>query len=217
MRKLECKGCGANLWWNGEDPLLTCAVCGSQYFIDDNNQIPQEIIQLNKTIKLASDHIRAGHFGEAVRLISPLVSQFPSDKRLYELLIRACTKDYTCCSIEDSYTRKIASDSWDSLARLGGITNQMRAYSMRKCSDTQDKNKGMITVGFFFLFLAALSSMIAGISWVTSHYLLALLFCGGVLGSLYYAFICLYGGIIKIRNEKEKRTLNPFEQQKEVN
>ncbi|MBR5974035.1 MAG: hypothetical protein IK020_02515 [Clostridiales bacterium] len=33
MRKLECTGCGANLQWNGEDKIVTCVSCGSQFLM----------------------------------------------------------------------------------------------------------------------------------------------------------------------------------------
>ncbi|MBP5262188.1 MAG: hypothetical protein J6Z43_08695 [Clostridiales bacterium] len=42
MRKLECTGCGANLQWNGEDQIITCASCGSQFLMHVKEQTPQE-------------------------------------------------------------------------------------------------------------------------------------------------------------------------------
>ena len=163
-------------------------------------------MHIDHTFNLGTEHLKAGHFNEAINLLSPLTMQCPSDTRLYHGILAAATKDFTDLEMADPNMKNIASDAWDRLTRLDSVSQDMISYARKRFlfQHHTQVNNNQTTV--FWLFLGALASIIAGILFVTKHYFLTFLFFCGTIGAIILGVLNFWANF----DDTKRITNNPF-------
>ena len=208
MDQFKCPRCGrTDTYYDHSKRALRCAGCGYEV---NRSVKDEEQMKLDNAVYLAAEHNRVGHWDEAIRLLTPLTLQHPSDTRIYHAIVVAATKGFSDPDMLDSNRRKTAAEAWDSLLRLNAVTSDMNDYrrSIMLKKQSRSQAKTMHIIGW--LFLAAFVSIIAAIFFVTAHYFLTFLMSAGVIGCIVMAFLVFVGNIEDYRSEREEFPLNPF-------
>lgn len=180
-----CSQCGCNSFhYNRNRMRIECNACGHPV---DNPQDDQQMMQYDRTYSQAMSHLAAGNWNQTINILRPLLSQYPTEKRLYVGILRAATQDFTDIDLNDASNRLTASDAWDKLVRLNGVTSEMIGYSRRKYEKRREELEKQKNKILAWVFAAAFCAMMAAILFGTEHYFLALLSTGGLIGCLYKA------------------------------
>ena len=125
-----CPQCGCQTYhYNRNRVRLECDSCGHPV---DNEQDVQRQMQYDRSLRMAKEHLRAGNWESALSQLNALTSQRPADRELYRLIFQAATHDYQDLEMADTGRRRVASDAWDKLARLQGLTDPMVRYGQRR-------------------------------------------------------------------------------------
>lgn len=125
-----CPRCGGTSFhYNRTRMRMECSNCGTA--INDTAQQEQQM-QYDRTYSQAMGHLLAGNWDQTISILRPLLSQNPTDKNLYTAIVRAATEDFHDVDMNDSSRRSTASDAWNKLVRLGGVTPAMIRYSRKR-------------------------------------------------------------------------------------
>ncbi len=125
-----CPRCGGTSFhYNRTRMRMECSNCGTA--INDTAQQEQQM-QYDRTYSQAMGHLLAGNWDQTIPILRPLLSQNPTDKNLYTAIVRAATEDFHDVDMNDSSRRSTASDAWNKLVRLGGVTPAMIRYSRKR-------------------------------------------------------------------------------------
>lgn len=125
-----CSCCGGSSFhYNRARMRRECSSCGTP--INDGQQ-EQQLMQYDRSYAQAMGHLRAGNWEQTINIILPFQNQYPTDQRIYIAVLRASTKDFHDLDMESSRMRSIASDAWDKLIRLNGVTPEMSRYSRER-------------------------------------------------------------------------------------
>ena len=108
---------------------MECDSCGTP--VQDPQQ-DQQLMQYDRTYSQAMSHLTAGNWEQAIGLLRPLMSQYPTEKRLYLAVLRAATQDFRDIDMRNTANRAIASEAWDKLIRLNGVTGEMLRYGRQR-------------------------------------------------------------------------------------
>lgn len=154
-------------------------------------------MQYDRTYTQAMSHLTVGNWEETIRLLKPLLNQYPTEKRLYLAILQAATQDFQDIHMRNSANRATASDAWNKLVRLGGVTGEMiqygRArYEMHIAELNAQKNRILR-----WIFGAAFCSILAGITLEASGYFGVVLCTCGIAGCLYKVFTSHPAEVIK--------------------
>lgn len=153
-----CPRCGGTSFhYNRTRMRMECNNCGTS--INDTAQQEQQM-QYDRTYSQAMGHLLAGNWDQTISILRPLLSQNPTDKNLYTAIVRAATEDFHDVTMNDSSRRSTASDAWNKLARLGGVTPAMIRYSQKRyekhvaeLSSQRNRIQGwLITASMAFVF-----------------------------------------------------------------
>ncbi len=181
-----CSRCGCSgFHYNRSRMRMECDSCGAPAY---DPQQDQQLMQYDRTYSQAVSHLAAGNWDQTIRLLNPLMSQYPTEKRLYLAVLRAATQDFSDVDMENSAHRAAASEAWDKLVRLNGVSDEMIRYGRRRYEKHRDALNGRRTRILVWIFAAALCSITAGGLFAAEHYLLAVLCTGGVAACLYKVF-----------------------------
>lgn len=125
-----CPRCGGTSFhYNRTRMRMECSNCGTS--INDTAQQEQQM-QYDRKYSQAMGHLLAGNWDQTISILRPLLSQNPTDKNLYTAIVRAATEDFHDVDMNDSSRRSTASDAWNKLVRLGGVTPAMISYSRKR-------------------------------------------------------------------------------------
>ena len=91
------------------------------------------------------------------------MSQYPTEKKLYLAVLRAATQDFGDIDMDNTANRTIASEAWDKLVRLNGVTSEMIRYGRQRYEKHRDELNGQKTRILAWIFAAAFCSIIAGV------------------------------------------------------
>ena len=181
-----CTRCGCSSFhYNRSRMRMECDSCGTPVY--DPQQV-QQLMEYDRTYSRAMSHLTAGNWEQTIGLLRPLMSQYPTEKRLYLAVLRAATRDFTDIGMENMVNRATASEAWDKLIRLNGITGEMLRYGRRRYEKHREELSKQRTKILAWIFAAASCSILAGILFGTECYFLAVLCTGGLAGCLYKAF-----------------------------
>ena len=204
-----CNRCGcSNFHYNRSRMRMECDMCGHP--IDDTGQ-EQQLMQFDRTYSQAMMHLTAGNWEQTINLLKPLKEQHPTEKKIYLAILRAATKDFNDISMDNQSTRAIASDAWDKLLRLNGVTNEMIRYSrLRYVKHVEELNKRRRGI-IIWLFVAAAFSIVAGLLFGMDHGGIATLFVISVFVCLYRVLLFYPANVIKLlKNAAPNQQQNPF-------
>lgn len=181
-----CTHCGCTAFhYNSARRRVVCDGCGHPVA---DPQLEQQMMQYDRTYAQAMDHLAAGNWEQTIQMIRPLLSQRPTEKRLYMALLRAATRDFSDIAMTNTSYRTTASDAWSKLLRLQGVTGDMLRYSRRRYelhrTELQRQRNKLVA----WIFAAAASSVAAGLAIGSSAVFLAVLCAGSLAGCLYKAF-----------------------------
>ena len=95
-------------------------------------QQDQQLMQYDRTYSQAMSHLAAGNWEQTIVLLRPLMSQYPTEKKLYLAVLRAATQDFGDIDMDNTANRTIASEAWNKLVRLNGVTSEMIEYGSRR-------------------------------------------------------------------------------------
>lgn len=90
--------------------------------------------------------------------------------------------------MRNTANRAIASEAWDKLIRLNGVTGEMLRYGRQRYEKHREELSKQRTKILAWIFAAASCSILAGILFGTECYFAAVLCTGGLAGCLYKAF-----------------------------
>ena len=164
---------------------MECDLCGTPFY--DPQQI-QQLMQYDRTYSQAMSHLTAGNWEQTISLLRPLMSQYPTEKKLYLAVLRAATQDFRDMGMENKANRATASEAWDKLVRLNGVTGEMLRYSRRRYEKHREELNKQRTRILAWIFAAAFCSIIAGALFKMECCFCALLCTGGLVGCLYTVF-----------------------------
>ena len=181
-----CSRCGCSSFhYNRSRMRMECDSCGTP--VQDPQQ-DQQLMQYDRTYFQAISHLTAGNWEQTIGLLRPLMSQYPTEKRLYLAVLRAATQDFRDIDMRNTANRAIASEAWDKLIRLNGVTSEMLRYSRQRYEKHREELRKQKTKILAWIFAAASCSILAGILFGTECYFPAVLCTGGLAGCLYIAF-----------------------------
>lgn len=125
-----CSRCGCSSFhYNRSRMRMECDLCGTPVY---DPQQDQQLMQYDRTYSQAMGHLDVGNWEQAIVLLRPLMSQYPTEKKLYLAVLRASTQDFGDIDMDNTANRAIASEGWDKLVRLNGITGEMIRYSRQR-------------------------------------------------------------------------------------
>lgn len=181
-----CSRCGCSSFhYNRSRMRVECDSCGTP--VQDPQQ-DQQLMQYDRTYSKAISHLTAGNWEQTISLLLPLMSQYPTEKKLYLAILRAATQDFRDVDMENSATRNLASESWDKLIRLNGVTSEMLRYSRQRYEKHREELSRQRVKILTWIFTASFCSILAGVFFGTACYFPAVLCTGGLVGCLYKAF-----------------------------
>jgi hypothetical protein len=164
---------------------MECDSCGTP--VQDPQQ-DQQLMQYDRIYSQAMSHLTAGNWEQTIGLLRPLMSQYPTEKRLYLAVLRAATQDFRDIDMGNTANRTTASEAWDKLIRLNGVTGEMLRYGRQRYEKHREELGKQRTKILAWIFAAAFCSILAGILFGTECYFPAVLCTGGLVGCLYKAF-----------------------------
>lgn len=127
-----CPTCGSSeKRFSAERGCEVCRQCGREVLTDAEYEAN---VAYQKTILLAKEHLRVGHWDTVRKMIEPFCANRPSEKQLYLMLLMAVTKGYEDFLLDDPSGRQAAERYWDHLERLNCINGAMADYAMRRRS-----------------------------------------------------------------------------------
>ena len=85
---------------------MECDSCGHP--VSDPQQ-DQQLMQYDRTYSQAMSHLAAGNWEQTIVLLRPLMSQYPTEKKLYLAVLRAATQDFGDIDMDNTANRTIAS------------------------------------------------------------------------------------------------------------
>ena len=181
-----CSRCGCSSFhYNRSRMRMECDLCGTPVY---DPQQDQQLMQYDRTYSQAMSHLDAGNWEQTIALLSPLMSQYPTEKKLYLAVLRAATQDFGDIDMDNTTNRTIASEAWDKLVRLNGVTGEMIRYGSRRYEKHREElNKQRARI-LAWIFAAAFCAIIAGIHLGAESYFVAVLCIGGLVGCLYKVF-----------------------------
>lgn len=181
-----CSRCGcSSSHYNRSRMRMECDSCGHP--VQDPQQ-DQQIMQYDRTYSQAMSHLTVGNWEQTIGLLRPLMSQYPTEKRLYLAVLRAATQDFMDIDMENAVNRATASEAWDKLIRLNGVTGEMLRYGRQCYEKHREELSRQRTKILAWIFAAASCSILAGILFRTECYFIAVLCTGGLAGCLYKVF-----------------------------
>ena len=181
-----CSRCGCSSFhYNRSRMRMECDSCGTP--VQDPQQ-DQQLMQYDRTYSQAMSHLTAGNWEQTIGLLRPLMSQYPTEKRLYLAVLRAATQDFRDIDMGNTANRATASEAWDKLIRLNGVTGEMLRYGRQRYEKHRDELSKQRTKILAWIFAAASCSILAGILFGTECYFPAVLCTGGLAGCLYKTF-----------------------------
>lgn len=181
-----CSRCGCSSFhYNRSRMRMECDSCGHPVY---DPQQDQQLMQYDRTYSQAMSHLAAGNWEQTIVLRRPLMSQYPTEKKLYLAVLRAATQDFGDIDMDNAANRTIASEAWDKLVRLNGVTSEMIRYGSRRYEKHRDELNKQRTRILVWIFAAASCSIIAGVLFGTECYFIAVLCTGGLASCLYKVF-----------------------------
>lgn len=181
-----CSRCGCSSFhYNRSRMRMECDSCGTP--VQDPQQ-DQQLMQYDRTYSQAMSHLTAGNWEQTIGLLRPLMSQYPTEKRLYLAVLRAATQDFRDIDMGNTANRATASEAWDKLIRLNGVTDEMFRYGRQRYEKHREELSKQRVKILAWIFAAASCSILAGILFGTECYFPAVLCTGGLAGCLYKAF-----------------------------
>ena len=171
-----CSRCGSRgFHYNRVTMRLECDACGHP--LRDQNET-ERLMQFDRTLLSASRHLQAGNWDQTINLIRPLLNDYPTETKLYEMMLQAATKDFTDISMQNNSMRNTASNAWDKLVRLGAVTPVMKRYSSARFKLHREELIRIRNKILLFIFLAAFLLFNAGSTRGTAPFLSILLLAG---------------------------------------
>lgn len=181
-----CIRCGCSSFhYNRSRMRMECDSCGTP--VQDPQQ-DQQLMQYDRSYSKAMSHLTVGNWEQTISLLKPLMSQYPTEKRLYLAVLRAATQDFRDIDMGNTTNRATASDAWDKLIRLNGVTCEMLRYGRQRYEKHREELIKQRTKILAWIFAAASCSIFAGILFGIENYFFAVLCAGGLAGCLYKAF-----------------------------
>lgn len=181
-----CSRCGCSSFhYNRSRMRMECDSCGTP--VHDPQQ-EQQLMQYDRTYSQAMSHLTAGNWEQTIGLLRPLMSQYPTEKRLYLAVLRAATQDFRDIDMGNTANRATASEAWDKLIRLNGVTGEMFRYCRQRYEKHREELRKKRTRILAWIFAAASCAILAGILFGDECYFGAVLCGGGLTGCLYKAF-----------------------------
>ena len=192
----RCDSCGGSTFTYNFNGIRVCRLCGAIYD-------PQSD-QFNRTYNLAMGHLLAGNWPQVISMLQPFLNQYPTEKKLYEAILRASTHDFNDIEMNDKSRRSYASDSWDKLVRLNGVTNDMIRYSRRRYESHMNELRSRRNSLLVWIFSASFCAFVTAILFHTSYYYLGVL----SFGALVFSFVKTITHY-PIRSTKQLASSNP--------
>ena len=183
---LICSRCGCSSFhYNRSRMRMECDSCGPPIY---DPQQDQQLMQYDRTYSQAMSHLAAGNWEQTIVLLRPLMSQYPTEKKLYLAVLRAGTQDFTDIDMDNTANRATVSATWDKLVRLNGVTSEMIRYGRQRYEKHREELNRQRAKILAWIFVAAFCSIITGVFFGTECYSIAVICTGGLVGCLYKVF-----------------------------
>lgn len=178
-----CSRCGCSSFhYNRNRMRMECDSCGTP--VSDPQQ-DQQLLNYDRTYYQAMCHLIAGNWDQAISILKPLISQYPTEKKLYLAVLRASTQDFNDLDMNTTVNRTTASEAWDKLIRLNGVTSEMIRYGRQRYEKHRIELNKQRTRILAWIFTAAVCSIVAGVLFDMEYYFISVLCIGGLAGCLH--------------------------------
>ncbi len=204
-----CPYCGSRTYrYDSTSIQNKCSGCGRPV---DEQQQAQARMQYDRTLANARDHLRAGNWNQTVSLVAPMARDHPADVQLHRLILQAATREFRDYEMNDSGLRSAASDAWDRLARLNGLTGEMLRYSQTCYAKRREKLEAIRNKFLMYIVIAAVLFLYMGANMATCGEGLFLLLAAGLFWALYRAVKMHPSGALRdLRAAPPAWSANPF-------
>lgn len=129
-----CKRCGAQTLRRVDQTQWRCTQCGALTY-DERQEEQQFLFERNYAQGMA--FLRVGQYGKALDIMRKLTEDHPDDKRLYQTIIRASTRGLQ--ELEYEHIDPAASQAWDVLVQLNGLTGDLVQYGRKLIQYEREK------------------------------------------------------------------------------
>ena len=180
-----CIRCGCSSFhYNRTRLRMECDSCGRPVY---DAQKEAQLEQYDRAYTQAMGHLCAGNWSQTISILKPFWEQYPTEKKLYLGVLRAATRDFTDLSMLTDSERTAASEAWDKLVRLQGVSREMIRYAgmrqeMYRAGLRREANWLAV-----WIFLGAACSVCLGIAIDRQSVLTMFLLAGGLAGCIYKA------------------------------
>ena len=187
-----------------------CNTCYAHIQSHHQQQI-QQMMQFDRTVANAKAHLRAGNWNQTVQLLSPLLRESPADIRLHRLILQAATKEFHDYEMAESGLRAAASEAWDRLARMNGLTGEMLRYSQICYEKRMEKLTAIRNKFLVHILIASGLFLYMGANMATCSGGLYLLLAAALIWVLYRAVKMHPSGALReMRAAPPEWSANPF-------
>ncbi len=181
-----CSRCGCSSFhYNRSRMRMECDLCGTP--VQDPQQ-EQQLMQYDRTYSQAMSHLTAGNWEQAIGLLRPLMSQYPTEKRVYLAVLRAATQDFSDIDMQNAAIRATASEAWDKLIRLNGVNDDMIRYGRQRYEKHREELNKQRTKILAWIFASATCSILTGVCFEMEYYFISVLSTCGLAGCIYKVF-----------------------------
>lgn len=174
----SCPSCGCtSSHYNSTRMAMVCDQCGRA--VSDPQREAQRQ-QYDRTVKHATEHLRVGNWDESRAAILPLCSLYPSNAKLYLILLAALTHGYTDFLLNDPFRCREAAEYWSKLENLHSVNQTMRNYAVRRKQEQLSqliKTRNIAVAVLIALSLSLMISAAAGVAWLS----VCVLLTGGII------------------------------------
>lgn len=178
-----CSRCGCSSFhYNHSRMRMECDSCGTPVY---DPQRDQQLMQFDQTYYHAMSHLAAGNWEQTIKLLKPLLSQYPAEKKLYLAILRAATQDFRDIEMNNAANKTIANEAWDKLVRLNGVNGEMLRYGRLRYEKHREELNDQKNKILIWIFFAAFCSILTGILWGIGYYFIAVICIGGFPACIY--------------------------------
>lgn len=157
-----CSRCGGTSFhYNRVRMRRECSFCGTPI---SDMQEEQQLMMYDRSYAQAVGHLRAGNWNQTIDILLPFLNQYPTDQRIYIAVLRASTMDFQDLNMENSRMRSIASDTWNKLMRLNGITPEMIQYSRKRYEKHINELMHQRNIILVWIFMMSILCVILGVA-----------------------------------------------------
>lgn len=127
----RCPVCGCTT--NHYSSARIAYVCDRCGYTVSNSEEESKRERFDRAYRKACEHQLVGNYQECLNILLSLQNDFPAEKKLHQLILRAATHDFEDTGPLDDSRKEAARKAWDRLKRLNALERDALGYSRAAC------------------------------------------------------------------------------------